>query len=322
LINGLINTDLKFSLQLAPDADGKPREPTQTLVKDVFSMMEVNGRKVWVCLARGSTESYTGYFSSIMESINVHVTIFVALPGAHVYWWLRHRGCLAEDVNRMIHHCFALDQQQKVTESKYIADKGFAVLDDTESDDIINAVAGADIYDTALGLSDKEQRTAATSKGCNASAIMFGEAKEEAVEAHNFPSKASVTTIHSKNMEDSRTVATERILVRSVFSMVTSKVTTDSLAEGMDDNNDLDNNSGAEKSEVAIEGMHMLSGHRRTTSGGESMQEDEVPGEDDEENKDKEEQVHNQEEAALTRNMNIAMAKLNLSFIRWRTRTR
>ena len=99
MINGLINTDLKFSLQLAPDADGKPREPTQTLVKDVFSMMEVNGRKVWVCLARGSTESYTGYFSSIMESINVHLTNFVALPGAQGYWWLRRRGCLAEDLN-------------------------------------------------------------------------------------------------------------------------------------------------------------------------------------------------------------------------------
>ncbi len=137
-------------------------------------------------------------------------------------------------------------------------------------------MAGADIYDTAMRLSDKEQRTAATSKGCNASAIMFGEANEEAVEAHNFVSKASVTTIHSKNMDDSRTVATERILAMSVFSMATFKVTTDGLAEGMDDKNDSDNNSGAEKSEVAIEGMHMLSGHcknhkwRRVYAGGQS----------------------------------------------------
>ncbi len=77
---------------------------------------------------------------------------------------------------------------------------------------------GADIYDTTLGLSDKEQWTAAANKGYDASAIMFGEAKEEAIEAHNFSSKASLTTIHSKNMDNSRTVATERKLARSVFS--------------------------------------------------------------------------------------------------------
>ncbi len=101
-----------------PDADGKPREPTQTLVKDVFSMMEVNGRMVWVCLARGSNRSYTGYFSSITESINVNITNFVACPGAQVYWWLRCRGYLAKDVNQMVCHCFKLDQQQKVTKNR------------------------------------------------------------------------------------------------------------------------------------------------------------------------------------------------------------
>ncbi len=45
-INGEINVNLKFSLQLTQDTDGKPRELTQTSVKDVFSMMEVKGRKV------------------------------------------------------------------------------------------------------------------------------------------------------------------------------------------------------------------------------------------------------------------------------------
>jgi hypothetical protein len=43
----------------------------------------------------------------------------------------------------MIRHCFTLDQQQKrKVKSKYIAGKGLAVLDDTELDNIINAVAG------------------------------------------------------------------------------------------------------------------------------------------------------------------------------------
>jgi hypothetical protein len=58
-------------------------------------------------------------------------------------------------------------------------------------------------------------------------------------------------------------VATERMLAKSVFSMATSKVTSDGSAEEMDDNNDSDNNGGKEKSGVAIEGMHMLSRHCR-----------------------------------------------------------
>jgi hypothetical protein len=111
----------------------------------------------------------------------------------------------------MICHCFTLDQQQKVTKSKYIANKGYTILNEADSDDIINAVAGVDIYDTTLGLLDKKQRTAAMSKGYDASAIMFSEAKEGAVEAHHISSKASVTTIYSKKIDDSRTVATERM---------------------------------------------------------------------------------------------------------------
>jgi hypothetical protein len=165
-INEVINVDSKFLLQLMPDIDGRPKDTTQTLVRDVFSMMEVNGRKVWICLARGSNGSYTGYFSSVMELINVQVMNFVACLGAQVYWRLRRRGCLAKS------HCFTLNQEQKVTKSKYIANKGCAILDKADSDKIINAVAGADIYDTMLGLSEKEKRIATASKGHDASAIM------------------------------------------------------------------------------------------------------------------------------------------------------
>jgi hypothetical protein len=85
-INGVIDADSKFLLCLMPDADGTPREPTQILLREVFRMMEVNGRKVWICLAKGSSGKYTGYFSSIVESIKVHVMNFVACPGAQVYW--------------------------------------------------------------------------------------------------------------------------------------------------------------------------------------------------------------------------------------------
>ncbi len=79
-------------LRLTPDADGKPRAPTHTLVQDVFSMMEVSGRKVWIGLAGGSNGVYTGYFSSVVELINVHISNLVACPEAQVYWWLRRRS--------------------------------------------------------------------------------------------------------------------------------------------------------------------------------------------------------------------------------------
>jgi hypothetical protein len=45
-INGVINADSEFLLQLTPDSDGTPREPTQTSLRDVFRMIEVKGRKV------------------------------------------------------------------------------------------------------------------------------------------------------------------------------------------------------------------------------------------------------------------------------------
>jgi len=93
----------------------------------------------------------------------------------------------------MVRHCFTLDQQQKITKSKCITDKGYAVLEESNSDNIINAVAGEGIFDITLGLSEKERKTATASKGHDASEIMFREAKEGAVEVHNFSSSASIT---------------------------------------------------------------------------------------------------------------------------------
>jgi hypothetical protein len=43
-----------------------------------------------------------------------------------------------------------LDQQQKITKSKYVSEKKYAALDKKDSDDIINAVAGKGIYDTSI----------------------------------------------------------------------------------------------------------------------------------------------------------------------------
>ncbi len=160
-----------------------------------------------------------------------------------------------------------------------------------------------------LGLSDKERRTATASK-YNASAIMFGEAKKGAVKAHNFSSSMSITIIHSKNMSDSRSIATEKTLAKSIFSIATSKVTSEGSEEEIDEDNDSDSDAGsATKSGVVIEGMQMLTRCCKKLSR-DSMQEEKASGDDDE----KDTQEHNHEEAVqLTKNMNTAMAKLQLS---------
>jgi hypothetical protein len=61
--------------------------------------MEINKKKVWICLSTGSNGMSTGYFLSIVEDIKEHVAAFVLCPGAQVYWWLRRRGCVTEDIN-------------------------------------------------------------------------------------------------------------------------------------------------------------------------------------------------------------------------------
>ncbi len=88
-INGIIDADLHFTLRLTPDVDGKPREPTTASLREIFRMMEAEGRKVWIYMARGSKGDYTGYFSSVATSISTHLSNFVPCPGAQVYWWLR-----------------------------------------------------------------------------------------------------------------------------------------------------------------------------------------------------------------------------------------
>ena len=181
-------------------------------------------------------------------------------------------------------------------------------------DDIINAVAGEGIYDTPLGLPNKERRVATASKGYEASAIIFGQGKEGAVEAHNISSSASITMLHSKNMSNSRSVTTEKTLVKSVFSIATSKVTSDGSEEEMEEEDDSDYDAGpATKPEVAIERMQMLTrGHKQQSN--KSMDEDEASGDTDGTDKQESNHNHNHKEAAqLTKNMNAATANLNLS---------
>jgi hypothetical protein len=67
----------------------------------------------------------------------------------------------------------------------------------TDGDNIIHASTSEGIYDLTLGLSDKERWLLIALHGYDAAAITYGEAKEGAVEAHNFSTALSVTSLHS-----------------------------------------------------------------------------------------------------------------------------
>jgi hypothetical protein len=87
-IEGMINIDTSFTLRLLPGVDGKPHAPTTTLVREVFSLMEINENKVWICLLIGLSGMSTGYFLSVVKDIKQHVAAFVLCPGVQVYRWL------------------------------------------------------------------------------------------------------------------------------------------------------------------------------------------------------------------------------------------
>jgi hypothetical protein len=186
MLEGLIDADTTFTLCLPPDTDVKARPPTSTSVRKIFSLMEINDKKVWICLSTGSNGMSMGYFYSVVQEISEHVAAFIACPGAQVYWWLRRRGCVMTDVNNLIRHCFSLSQQQKVTSSKYLKDLGHAVADRTDGDNIIQATTSEDLYDLTLGLSDKEHQSLVALWGYKAAAITYRDAKEGSVETHNF----------------------------------------------------------------------------------------------------------------------------------------
>jgi hypothetical protein len=197
------------------------------LVREVFEMMEVQMKKIWICPAKNANGGISGYFSSIVAEIKDYVQNFITCPVVQVYWWLQRRGCLLEDINKLIRYCFTLKQQKRVTRLKYLLTKGYAILTEEDSDDIINAVSSKGIYDMTLGLPDKERREQVTNQAYNVNAIMFGEAKEGAMEAYKFLANASITTIHSTNKTYGKLVTPTKTLAQSIFSVETgtSKVT-------------------------------------------------------------------------------------------------
>ena len=215
-------------------------------------MMEIADKKVWICVTHESNGIHTGYFSSVVEEIKTYVAAFIRCPATQVYYWLKCKGCIGEDVNCLIRKWFAVEQQQKVTKSKYFKEKGIAVMKDSDEDDIINAANKTGLFDMSLGLSEKEQRERMAKSGYNELAISFGEAKVGSMEAYNFSAGASITTVHAENEGKGESVASAKTMAKSVFSIATN-ITSGSEEDGSDSDEKMDGTSSVE-----IDGMEMV----------------------------------------------------------------
>jgi hypothetical protein len=327
LLEGLINADTTFTIRLLSDVNRKARPPTSTSFQEIFSLMEINDKKVWIYLSTGSNGMSTGYFSSVVQEISEHVAAFIACPGAQVYWWLRRQGCITADVSKLIRHCFFLSQQQKVTESKYLKDLGLAVVDRTDGDNIIQATNSEGLTDLTLGLLDKERRSLVALQGYDAAAITYGNAKEGSVEAHNFFAALSVTSINlAKGKRVQEPQALTPTLVQSVYSIGTSKVTKDSEDESDEEEDDVKVDSGTGKHEIAINRMDILRNDGThgamllMTASMEETSEQESKGKggmdkdsaSSKKSESTEEEEWQEEETCLTARMNVATAQLHL----------
>jgi hypothetical protein len=131
------------------------------------------------------------------------------------------------------------------------------VVERTDGDDILHASTSKGIYNLTQGLSDKERWSLIALHGYDAAAIIYGKAKEGAVEAHNFSTALSVTSLHpAKGKGAKGTPAPTPTLAQLVYSIGTSRVTNDS--EEKSDEDKEDNNGSSDSKHVAIDGMDIL----------------------------------------------------------------
>jgi hypothetical protein len=104
----------------------------------------------------------------------------------------------------------------------------------------------------SLGLSEKEQCKRMFKTNYNESAITFGEARAGSMEAYNFSSEASITTLHAEKEGGGASVASAMTMAKSVFSIATN-ITSDEEGKGAT------NNEKTEKrSVIEIDGIEMV----------------------------------------------------------------
>ncbi len=125
-------------------------------------------------------------------------------------------------------------------------------MKESDEDDIINAANKTGLFDMSLGLSDKEQRERRAKSDYNESAISFGEAKVDSMEAYNFSAGASITTVHAEKEGTGTSVASAKTMAKSVFSIATN-ITSGSEDGGSGSEEEMDDTTGVE-----IAGMEMF----------------------------------------------------------------
>jgi hypothetical protein len=108
-ISGIITATRKFTLRLTLDKNGNHRRQPKKSLMDILHMMEVAGKKTWLCIICKSNRTHTGYFSSVVEEIKSYDAASVRCPMAKVYYWHKQKGCIGEDVNWLICKFFAVE---------------------------------------------------------------------------------------------------------------------------------------------------------------------------------------------------------------------
>jgi hypothetical protein len=104
----------------------------------------------------------------------------------------------------------------------------------------------------SLGLSDKEQRKRTAKTNHNESAITFRDAKAGSMEAYNFSSEASITTLHAEKEGEGVSVASARMIAKSVFSIATEDTS------DKEDKADTNDEEADVSSAIEINGMEMV----------------------------------------------------------------
>jgi hypothetical protein len=198
-IAGLYNAEESVTLRRLPGLRDEDRTPIIKNVRDVMMAMEVEGEDMWVSLLKSTKGKYTGHFSGVMPAIQAHVTQWAEAPAANIYWYLLKHGCVKADVIKLIKQSFTIDEQRKVTNSRWSNSRKMAVIDDTATNSILARIrqANGKSIDLSLGLSDKE-KAQYMAKYDTTNTISFAQAQAGAVEAHDFSSGLSIRSISGR----------------------------------------------------------------------------------------------------------------------------
>jgi hypothetical protein len=66
---------------------------------EILRLMEIEGKKVWLCVNfKKCNGIHTGYFLCVVDEIKTYIAAFIRCLAAQVYYWLKRKGCLGEDV--------------------------------------------------------------------------------------------------------------------------------------------------------------------------------------------------------------------------------